>query len=421
MAKVAQFNTDVLEISQMIMEAQKPIHILDSIKWKDDIFEKFKASRFKEMPKADVDYYQKIPLYLNPEEKIQEFEYIRKLITERLGHEEPIIHILKRQCLEYEDVVRMLQVRGTREFYEYSKKLYGSASDVLGDKKTLLVDASVVINDILQNLENTDLGICYLKTIPSSEVVDILNKRLTQYFNDDVITVKLDDGILSDAAAGSNYIKIREGLMFSPREVDILETHEGWVHIGTTLNGLAQPYAKWLSKGTPSTTSIQEGLAFLMEVFTFRCTPDRLRKINNRLIGCEMAESGANFLQVFEHFINLGQSETNAFKNSQRIFRGGRIEGGAPFTKDISYTKGFIRTYNFLRTSVRNGHPHLIPYIFSGKLTLEDIPILYHYAQEGLIESPKYLPPQFSDLNGMAVWMTFSNFLNKMNLEKIGI
>ena len=156
-----------------------------------------------------------------------------------------------------------------------------------------------------------------------------------------------------------------------------------------------------------------------MEVFTFRCTPDRLRKINNRLLACEMAESGANFLQVFEYFRELDQSEYDAYKNTQRIFRGGVVEGGAPFTKDISYTKGFIAVYNFLRTSIRNGEPHLIPYIFAGKVTLEDVPVIYHYSQMGLIDRPKYLPPQFSDLNALAVWMAFSNFLNKMKLEKI--
>jgi hypothetical protein len=94
------------------------------------------------------------------------------------------------------------------------------------------------------------------------------------------------------------------------------------------------------------------------------------------------------------------------------------IQSEAPFTKDISYTKGFISVYNFLRTSIRNGQPHFNPLIFAGKVPLEDIPILHFYSEQGLIDRPKYLPPQFSDLNALAVWMAFSNFLNKMKLEK---
>lgn len=411
--------TLVEEFSKALVEAQRPIQILDSIKWKDDVFEKFKKSNYKELPKVDKNYYSDIPLKFDPEAKIQEFKDIRKSVEKKIGKDEPIAKILIRNCFEYEDVVRMLMSRATRDFYTYSKKLFGSANDLLLDNQTPLIDAGIHLNQILISIEESDLGICYLKTIPSEEVVETLNQRLTKYFGGADITVKLDDGILSDAAAGSNYIKIKEGLSFSQRDVDVFEVHEGWVHVGTTHNGMNQPYAKWLSKGPPCTTSVQEGLAFLMEVFTFVCTPDRLRKINNRLMVCEMAESGAHFLHVYEYFKNLNQTEEQAFKNAHRLYRGGLVEGGAPFTKDISYSKGFIGTYNFIRSSIGIGKPEMIPFLFAGKVTLEDVPVLYEYSKIGLIDKPRFIPPQFSDLNGIAVWMAFSNFLNTMNLGKI--
>lgn len=409
----------VEELSKALVEAQRPIQILDSIKWKDDIFEKFKASNYKQLPKISKDYYADIPLKFDVKSKIEEFESIRKIIEKKLGKSEPIAQILIRNCKQYEDVVRMLEHRATHEFYTYSKKLFGSANSFLLDNKTSLIEAGVMLNKILISIENADLGICYLKNIPSEEVVDTLNEKLGKYFGDTEVTVKLDDGILSDAAAGSNYIKIKRGLNFSKRDIDIFEVHEGWVHVGTTLNGMNQPYAKWLSKGPPCTTAVQEGLAFLMEVFTFACTPERLRKINNRLMACEMAESGAHFLHVFDYFRNLNQTEEEAFKNAHRLYRGGVVEGGAPFTKDISYSKGFIGTYNFIRSAIRIGKPEMIPFLFAGKVTLEDIPILYEYSQQGLITRPHYIPPQFSDLNGIAVWMCFSNFLNTMNIGTI--
>jgi uncharacterized protein (TIGR02421 family) len=411
--------SSVEEFSKALVEAQKPIQILDAIKWKDDIFEKFKASNYKELPKIGKNYYDSIPLKFDTEAKIQEFKDIRLKVEKTLGKNEPIAKMLIRNCNQYEDVVRMLSSRATIEFYNYSRKLFGSANDLLVDNKTTLIEAGVMLNDILISIEHSDLGVCYLKNIPSEDVVNILNERLLRYFGDTPVTVKLDDGILSDAAAGSNYIKIKRGMYFSQREIDIFEVHEGWVHVGTTLNGLAQPHAKWLSKGPPCTTSVQEGLAFLMEVFTFVCTPDRLRKINNRLMACEMAESGAHFVHVFDYFRNLNQSEVEAFKNAHRLFRGGLVEGGAPFTKDISYSKGFIGTYNFIRSAIRIGKPEMIPFLFAGKVTLEDVPMLYEYSKIGLIDKPKYMPTQFSDLNGIAVWMSFSNFLNKMNMGTI--
>ena len=72
-----------------------------------------------------------------------------------------------------------------------------------------------------------------------------------------MLRIILSDGIVSDAAAGANNIK-HQDVKFSQRELDILEVHEGWIHVGTTQNGLAQPYLTCLSKGTPSSTVTQE-------------------------------------------------------------------------------------------------------------------------------------------------------------------
>ena len=52
-------------------------------------------------------------------------------------------------------------------------------------------------------------------------------------------------------------------------DLRLLEVHEGWVHLGTTLNGQSQPVCTFLSKGPPSSTLTQEGLAVLTEVFAF--------------------------------------------------------------------------------------------------------------------------------------------------------
>jgi hypothetical protein len=75
--------------------------------------------------------------------------------------------------------------------------------------------------------------------------------------------------------------------------------------------------------------------------------------------------------------------------------------------------------YNFIRTSIQEGRTELIPFLFAGKVTLEDLPVLHAYHQEGVISLPKYLPPQIKDLNGLAIWIGFSNFLERMKIEDI--
>ncbi len=415
-----EYKEKILEFSKALVQAQKPIRILDAIKWDPAKVDFFIRTKFKEIPDIGPDYYEKSnPLGFDPIKKVLEFKEIREAIRRDLGTKDPLANIIVRNCSQYENVVKMLMGRGTPEFYNYSSQLFGSPKEFFGDGRTTVHELGVMLGEILDALEGHELGKTFEKNISADIVVDELNKRLSQYFSSDDIRAKLDDGILSDAAAGSDYIKIKRGTVFSSRDIDIFEVHEGWVHVGTTLNGHHQSCAKFLSKGPPCTTSVQEGLAVIMEVFSFVSIPDRAKRINRRLIVCDMAEGGANVLEVINYFRNLGQADHEAIRNAQRVFRGGILAGGSPFTKDISYCKGFVNVYNFIRTCVRLGKPEYIPFIFTGKVTLEDIPVLFESCQEGIIDRPKYLPKQFSDLNALSVWMAFSNFLNRMSLKKI--
>jgi hypothetical protein len=156
-----------------------------------------------------------------------------------------------------------------------------------------------------------------------------------------------------------------------------------------------------------------------MEIFTFRSYPRRAKRINDRIIGIEKAEEGANILELIEFYRTEGYSEDESLANAKRVFRGGVLEGGAPFTKDISYCKGFIENYNFMRAAVRAGHPHLLPFLFVGKIHVDDVPLLYQKFKEGIVDPPRYLPPQFKDVSGLAVWMSFSSFLNQIDLGRI--
>ncbi len=177
--------------------------------------------------------------------------------------------------------------------------------------------------------------------------------------------------------------------------------------------------ASWLAKGPPCTLAIQEGLAAIVEVITFNATPARTKTLVNRVLACDKAEDGANFLDIFEFYRAEGYGERESYQYAQRVFRGGVVSGYAPFTKDICYCKGFVMIYNFLRTAIRFGRPDLIPLLFVGKVTLEDLPILCRKQQEGAIDPPLYLPPQFKDLNGLAMWMAYSNFFNRVSLSSI--
>jgi len=190
------------------------------------------------------------------------------------------------------------------------------------------------------------------------------------------------------------------------------------VHVGTTLNGQIQPVCTFLSKGPPSSVITQEGLAILMEIFAFASYPARLRRLTNRVQAIALAENGATFIDVFNFFRDQGFNEQDSFAHAQRIFRGS-TPTGRPFTKDLSYHKGFILVYNFIQLAVKKGKLDRIPLLFCGKTNLDDMRTLARLVDEGLVVPPKFLPPQFSDLSALSAWMCYSNFLNHLSMERI--
>ncbi|HSC89152.1 MAG TPA: flavohemoglobin expression-modulating QEGLA motif protein [Polyangiaceae bacterium] len=410
------YKEKIAGLAQRIVDAQRPIRILDGIKWRAEVFEAFRASGFKQLPEIT---YPRAPFDFDPGAKKDELRQIETDVRSQLGETDEIARILAQSAREYRLVVEMLENRGTRRFYQLSRALYGSASDTFTDGSTTVSDVAHDMYAILTELDDSLLGPTPEKNVSAPEVVEILNTRLSQVFGDGKIRVILDDGIVADAAAGSDYVKVRKGARFSMDDVRILEVHEGWAHVGTSLNGQQQPVARWLSKGPPRTAATQEGLAALLEVLTFASYPGRAHRLNNRVLAVEKAEEGASFYDVFEWFRTEGYDEEGCFWGTQRVFRGGTVDGGAPFTKDIVYMKGVVSNYNFLHAAIVKGRPDLIRWLFVGKVALEDIPALAERAHEGIVRPPRYVPELFRDLRGLAIWLSISTFWGKLNSRAV--
>ncbi|OYW94602.1 MAG: hypothetical protein B7Z23_03395, partial [Pseudomonadales bacterium 32-61-5] len=132
-------------------------------------------------------------------------------------------------------------------------ELEGTAADGIEQKgvvtQTLVqfTDLGIMLSESLSNIGN-DLG-REPKTISAAEAVDILQARMNEAFPDDqAVRVFESDGIVADAAAGADYIKIRSDALFNQRDLNILAVHEGMVHVATSLNGQHQPICTFLAK-----------------------------------------------------------------------------------------------------------------------------------------------------------------------------
>ena len=416
----ASYADRVRALSERVVAAQRGIRVLDAIKWGEDVQAAFYASDCRELPKVDVDYYQRTPLAYDPVDARAAFRDIRRDIAAQLGRANPAGRLMDRMCDEYCEVLELLAARGTPTFGEISKHLYGSASDAFHAGGPSVSDLADSLDRALHAIDESAFLDRTAHDIPTPDAVAQLQQRLDRIFSEpgSRVCVTESDGIVADAAAGSDYIKLRKDVQFSERDLRVLEAHEGWVHVGTTLNGQRQPFCTFLAKGTPSTTITQEGLALLVEILAGVSHPTRLRRITDRVHAIARAEAGANFVEVFDAMIARGRTRDEAYTTTVRVFRGSTAEGG-PFTKDLAYHKGFVSIYSFMQIAVRRGRLDRIPLLFCGKLKLEDVGTLSDLVEQRLVVPPLYLPPPVADLNGLSAWLAYSSFLERLDLAQV--
>ena len=406
-------------LSEQLLQLQSPIRILDAIKWPARIEEDFLRAGGRQMPAIDAEYYHRLGLPFDPARLSTQFRELGVAVARQLGDDDALGRMLLATIEQYQTVISLLTSRGTRDFGRYSRDLYGSPRhSITGDNQSLL-DLGEKLCRIFSLPAAARLHHTYPKNIEATEAVTQLQQKMDSYFGPGRVRVEISDDIVSDAAAGGDRIKINRRARFSELDIKVLEVHEGWVHIGTTLNGRQQPWATWLSVGSPRITAIQEGMAVLMETLTFSSFPDRARRVSDRVLAVDMAERGADFVEVYRYFRERGDSEHDSYRVTQRVFRGGILNGGSVFTKDISYVKGFVENVGFIRSAIEAGVPEMIPMLYVGKVTLEDLPVLYEKHLDGIISSPDFLPPMFRDVNGLYVWFGFSSNIATLDNDRM--
>ena len=228
--QLTEYEQTIRELSERIVSAQKPIRILDALKWDSSIQAEFFKSKFKKLPHIDQAYYlEHNPLSFDPAQKIEEFHDIERSIRRHLGQYSGVGSIMQRMCYEYRQVIDLLMARGTPRFTEVSQELYGSSEDAFHIGAPTLKDLATLVNDTLANIKDQVKTEADDEIISSKEAVNILGKRLGDYFSEggDNIRVELSDGIIADASAGADRLKIHDGLKFSEREIRTFEIHEG--------------------------------------------------------------------------------------------------------------------------------------------------------------------------------------------------
>lgn len=342
----------------------------------------------------------------------------RAQLENGFGTEENVVaEWLGRLCDTMLSTVNLIDSRGTVDFLKHSTALYGQPTKLMIDRQTKVLDLAKHIDTSLEGLDFDRLVVeGSEKFLTDTQFAKRLRGRLSRHFQEDAPNVVISPSVSAKAAATSKRIRVRQGATFTERDVDQLFHHEALIHTATALNGKAQKAFPILGWGHPGTTEIQEGLAVFAEIITGSMDPRRFRRLSGRVLAIQMAIEGADFKEVFDFFVERNDNPSQSYENARRVFRGGIITGGAPFTKDMVYLNGLLRVHNFMRTVVKMGRSDLIRVLFVGKLDIEDVPALAQLAAEGKLESPKYMPPWVTDLRFLVSYMAYSSFLNRVKM-----
>lgn len=398
------------ELCGRLDAAQQPVRILRFLGWSAAVKERFFAEGAHQLPRPTYERFDAAPVR-------SEVAVVRAALVD---HPPWVRDWLGRICDAIEGGARLLSTVGTREFHEVSAELYGKPRSSLADGTTTSLQLAWQLESVLEHVEFVDLGGPEDPEVTADELAEYLQRGMQARFGRFTPEVQVVDDLSANALASPSRVRVRRGARFTDRDRAQLLHHEAFIHVATALNGQRQKALPILGAGHPGTTRTQEGMAVFAEMITGSMDPDRLTRLANRIRAIQMAIEGANFLDVYDFFLErTGGDADQSFENTRRVFRGAPLEGGAPFTKDVVYLDGLLRVHNLLRTIVVTGRSDCLRLLFCGKLDLEDLPALCQLANDGLCKAPRFLPPWAEDLRFLVTYLAYSAFLNRVDLASV--
>ena len=394
------------DIAGHLYEAARDLRVLKSIAWPGSVRDDFLAAGGEKMPVVNYE-----PVDSKPARKHL------KDAAELLGSDTPVMEWLRRIHGVLGTQADLLDSRETKAFYTHSAALFGTPQKLMLDGKTQVIELARHIDETLGELEFEKLVLSGAdEALTAEQFAAALKPQVAEHFGTDAPAIELSDTLSAKATASSRRIRVRSTASFTQMDVRQLLQHEALIHTATALNGQSQSLFPILGRAHMGTTQIQEGLAVFAEMIAGTMDPKRFRRLADRVIAINMAAEGADFIQVYRFYLEQTDDAEESFENTRRVFRGGVLTGGAPFTKDLVYLNGLLRVHNFLRSVVSLNRADLIRVLFVGKMDLEDVPAIAELIDHQLIEQPKFMPRWAKDLRFVVSYLTYSSFLNRIKL-----
>lgn len=397
----------IRRIASLLYQASRSIRVLSTIDWPPEVKAEFFARGATELPRVS---YQS----LDPTPAIEAVREARRCIV-------PVATVdlwLERQADTLERSARMLAAVGTNAFFEYGRQIYGEPTAPHRWFPLTSLELAAHVRDTIEQLARIEMDITPPEYQDATKVARDIERAVHAHFGDAAPKVELVEKLSANALATAKSIRIRRDARFTDRDASQLLHHEAYVHCATSLNGRAQTDLPILAAAHPGTTRTQEGLAVFAEIISGSMELDRMRRLADRVFGIQMAIEGADFLEVYRYFLERSANPDQAFESARRVFRGGVISGGAPFTKDVVYLFGLLQVSIAIRSCFAAGRSDVLRLFFCGKLDALDIPALCELYAMGLLRAPLYLPPWISDPRYLLALFTYSTFMHQVDIAR---
>lgn len=395
------------ETSEVFKVCSRKAKILSALAWKPEVAAEFFAKKEGQMPK---------PTYSVDNKSIAECVEMLKKLEPRLVGDHPVRNWLRRTAESFVDGCTLLLSLETDRFYEVSTKLYGNSQTRFFNGQTSNLDLATGIANRLSVCNLNDIGESLIRR-DTAEFTANLEQKLKSRVPPLPVRVEVTDQIVAKVVAGMNRVRVRKDARFADLELSALWNHEIESHCLTAHNGAQQENCDFLTAGGPRTTMTQEGLAVFYEVYGHTMSQTRFLSLCHRMEASHLVEKGADFMELYRWFKERSESPLEAFYATQRVFRGAKLTGGGPFTKDTVYLAGLLGVYNFLRFAAKNQNRLLVESLICGRMALEDVGTIAWLRVHGLISPPKFVPEWLSNWEALASFFSVSALLGSLDLS----
>lgn len=225
------------------------------------------------------------------------------------------------------------RLNGIEQYYRETQKKICDEDTLnfyLGDLELTQLHPSLTIRPFSTSTEK----------LTSIQAKTQLEEDLVSLFPEHNVMVKLSTKTLARASTGKHSIRLRKDYEYTKEELEQLTVHEGWVHLGSNLQGSLQSQLPWLAHWHPNVTSLQEGLALVAEIVGGCWTERRQWEIIHRHQAALLALRGWNAKDVYQWLLDKGIKAQTALPTVLRVYRGCSLEGGMAFGKEFLYVLG---------------------------------------------------------------------------------